>query len=148
MIKMNELGQYIHEICNNIPDVIFQQIGSFALSIFGIGITLFTVIYSFIINKKDFMNEIEPKILNGNICPELKSRYIIAEKYVDRQKVINKHILNISLLSIVIYCFFILDLLLSNVFTKVLLIILVSILLIYMLTSFFIFLKSYFNAIK
>ncbi len=145
---MDELILYICEFCESIPSDFFQQIGSFSLSVFGIGITLFTVIYSFITNKKDLMNDIEPKILNGNACPEMKSLYIIAEKYVNRQKKMNKHILNISLLSITIYLLFLLNLFWDNPLIILLLLLSTIILFIYILISFYLFLKFYFNIIR
>lgn len=82
---------------------IINDICTFSLSIFGIGITLFTVIYSFISNKLEYMNEVSHVITSGNACPEIKAKYLIAEKYVQKQKNINSIILSITIISLVIY---------------------------------------------
>lgn len=80
-----------------------EHIASFSLAIFGIGITIFTVIYSFITNKKEYIHEIGPKITKGEVCPELKSKYIIAERYISVQKKINSWIILLSILYLFLY---------------------------------------------
>ena len=57
MIKM--------DILNNL----LSDIGNFSLVVFGFTATLFTVIYSFIINKRENLKEISDKIKNGQIDP-------------------------------------------------------------------------------
>ena len=84
-------------------NTLINDICSFSLSIFGIGITLFTVIYSFISNKREYMNEISHIITSGKACPEAKAKYIIAEKYIQKQKRINAIILSVTIASFVVY---------------------------------------------
>lgn len=52
-------------ILNNI----LGDIGNFSLVIFGFTATLFTVIYSFTINKRENLKEISDKIKNGEANP-------------------------------------------------------------------------------
>lgn len=82
---------------------LINDICTFSLSIFGIGITLFTVVYSFISNKREYMNEISHIITSGKACPETKAKYLIAEKYIKKQKRVNAIILSITIASLVIY---------------------------------------------
>ena len=82
---------------------LINDICTFCLSIFGIGITLFTVIYSFISNKIEYMNEISHVITLGKACPETKAKYLIARKYIQKQKRINAIILSITIVSFVNY---------------------------------------------
>lgn len=82
---------------------LINDICTFSLSLFGIGVTIFTVIYSFISNKKEYMNEIADVITSGKACPETKAKYIIAERYVSKQKTTNSIILSLTILSLVIY---------------------------------------------
>lgn len=84
-------------------NTIINDICTFSLSIFGIGITLFTVIYAFISNKKEYMNEIAHVITSGKACPEIKAQYTLAQKYIKKQKKINAIILSITVTSLVIY---------------------------------------------
>lgn len=84
-------------------NTLINDIGSFNLAIFGIGITIFTVIYSFIANKKEYMNEITDIIISGKACPETKAKFKIAERYVQKQKKANKAIAIISIASLFIY---------------------------------------------
>lgn len=84
-------------------NTLINDISSFNLAIFGIGITIFTVIYSFIANKKEYMNEITDFITSGKACPETKAKYRIAEKYIQKQKKANRAIASISVASLFIY---------------------------------------------
>lgn len=84
-------------------NTLINDISNFNLAIFGIGITIFTVIYSFITNKKEYMNEITDIIISGKACPETKAKFKIAERYVQKQKKANKAIAIISIASLFIY---------------------------------------------
>lgn len=77
---------------------VINDICTFSLSLFAIGMTIFTVIYSFIANKKEYLNEISDTILSGKANPETRAKYKIAEGYIQRQKKYNKTILFVSIL--------------------------------------------------
>ena len=49
------------------------------------------------------MNEISHVITLGKACPETKAKYLIARKYIQKQKRINAIILSITIVSFVIY---------------------------------------------
>ena len=84
-------------------NTLINDISSFNLAIFGIGVTIFKVIYSFITNKKEYMNEITDIIISGKACPETKAKFKIAERYVQKQKKANKAIAIISIGSLFVY---------------------------------------------
>lgn len=84
-------------------NVIINDISTFSLSLFSIGMTIFTVIYSFISNKKEYLNEISDAILLGNASPETIAKYRIAEGYIQRQIKYNRIILLISIMSLIVY---------------------------------------------
>lgn len=66
-------------------NAIINDISTFSLSIFSIGMTVFTVIYSFISNKKEYLNEVSSTIIFGKASPETIAKYRIAEGYIQRQ---------------------------------------------------------------
>ena len=66
-----------------------DNIESFAIAIFGIGVTVFTVLFSFIGSKYDVIKELRDKISNGVASIEEQAQYKIAIRYVSRQRNIN-----------------------------------------------------------
>jgi sterol desaturase/sphingolipid hydroxylase (fatty acid hydroxylase superfamily) len=72
---------------------------SFQLSILGITFTLFTVLYSFILNKRDEMILYRDYTLNGNNSPSINQRNTFAKVYINKLKRINLHLLIILLIS-------------------------------------------------
>lgn len=64
-----------------------DNIESFAIAIFGIGVTVFTVLFSFIGSKYDIIKELRDKISNGVASIEEQAQYKIAIRYVSRQRV-------------------------------------------------------------
>lgn len=84
-------------------NAIINDISTFSLSIFSIGMTVFTVIYSFISNKKEYLNEVSSTIIFGKASPETIAKYRIAEGYIQRQIKYNRIILFISIMSLVVY---------------------------------------------
>ncbi|KAA6324565.1 hypothetical protein EZS27_026116 [termite gut metagenome] len=59
---------------------------SFQLSILGIAFTLFTVLYSFILNKRDEMILYRDYILNGNNSPTINQRNTFAKVYINKRQ--------------------------------------------------------------
>jgi hypothetical protein len=82
------------DILNNL----LSDIGNFSLVIFGFTATLFTVIYSFIINKRENLKEISDKIKDGQIDPIMSQRKSNAVRYITSMKTINFQLI-ISLFS-------------------------------------------------
>lgn len=78
---------YLHEFVSWILSTIqIANIESFAITIFGIGITVFTVLYSFISSKYDMIGSLRDKINNGGASIEEQTQYNIAIRYIQRQK--------------------------------------------------------------
>lgn len=89
----------------DIFDSMLSDIGNFSLVIFGFTATLFTVIYSFIINKRENLKEISDKVKNGQIDPILSQRKSNALKYIRTMKRINFHLIISLVSSLTLYIF-------------------------------------------
>lgn len=129
---------------------LINDISSFNLAIFGIGITIFTVIYSFISNKQEYMNEITDVITSGKACPETKAKYRIAENYIQRQKKANKAIAIITIASLAIYvlCQLYIHCFSYCTYLKYIIIFLNGILLLFLFINLYHFFSSYFKYTK
>lgn len=128
---------------------IINDISTFCLSIFGIGITVFTVIYSFIYNKAEYINEAADSITKGNACPETIAKFKIARKYIERQKSINRVIILLSISSLVLYVLSQLNLhVFEDLIFSYIIIALAVLFLVALAFSLFLFLKSYFRYIR
>lgn len=80
-----------------------DNIESFAIAIFGIGVTVFTVLFSFIGSKYDIIKELRDKISNGVASIEDQAQYKIAIRYVSRQRNINKYSIAVSIFSFLLF---------------------------------------------
>lgn len=80
-----------------------ENIESFALTIFGIGITVFTVLYSFIGSKYEVIRELREKIYEGKASIEEQAQYQIAIRYINRQIKINRYSIIVSLSSFLLF---------------------------------------------
>lgn len=86
-------------------EIYLEDIYSVNFTLFGIALTIFTVLYSFILNKKDDLKLIADRIKFREINPMLKPQESYAIRYIKKLKRVNNHIIFISCLtfSIVIY---------------------------------------------
>ena len=82
---------------------IFNDICNFQLVIFGIGITLFTVLYSFILNKRDDLRGYSELIKFGKADPLTLQKNELAKSYINRFKKVNNHLINIVIIALLIY---------------------------------------------
>ena len=80
-----------------------DNIESFAIAIFGIGVTVFTVLFSFIGSKYDIIKELREKISNGVASIEEQAQYKIAIRYVSRQRNINKYSIAVCIFSFLLF---------------------------------------------
>ena len=96
------------------------------------------------------MNEISHVITSGKACPETKAKYIIAQKYIQKQKRINLIILGITIMSLAIYtlCLFYLHLVFNIVIIKYIIIGLNILLLATLCIALSIFISSYLRYVK
>lgn len=84
---------------------ILSDISNFALVIFGFCATLYTVIYSFILNKKDLLKEISEAIKTGEkvvLQTQKEQNYI---NYIRKMRTFNKYIIVCLWTSLIIYVF-------------------------------------------
>ena len=129
---------------------LITDISTFSLSIFGIGMTIFTVIYSFISTKKEYINEMSDIITSGKSCPETKAKFNIALKYIKRQKKNNNMILTITIGYLMLYVLSLIYLRL-NITYDILGYIIVALNIVLILTLFYAlmkFISTYFNYVK
>lgn len=80
-----------------------DNIESFAIAIFGIGVTVFTVLFSFIGSKYDIIKELRDKISKGVASIEEQAQYKIAIRYVSRQRNINKYSIAVCIFSFLLF---------------------------------------------
>lgn len=96
----------IYSILNNntLIDTILSDITNLQLVIFGVVVTIFTVLYSFIINKRDELRAYSELISNGkaNAADYKKSKF--GTLYITKLKKINFHLINLILFSVIVYC--------------------------------------------
>src|SRR5947208_26818 len=76
-------------------DTILSDIWSVELTFLAVYLTLFTVIYSFILNKRDELIIISQQLKNGETNPLLKQRETFHRKYILRLKKVNRHLINL-----------------------------------------------------
>lgn len=79
------------------------NIESFALAILGIGITVFTVLYSFIGSKYEMIREVREKMNEGKASIEDEAQYKIAIRYINRQIKINRYATIVSFSSFMLF---------------------------------------------
>lgn len=82
---------------------ILSDIGNLVLVIFGFSVTLFTVLYSFIIAKREQMIEYSDKIKNGNKDLLVLQRQKNAIKFIEKFRTFNKHLIISVLVDLLIY---------------------------------------------
>ena len=79
------------------------NVESFALAILGIGITVFTVLYSFIGSKYEMIREVREKMNEGKASIEDEAQYKIAIRYINRQIKINRYAIIVSFSSFMLF---------------------------------------------
>lgn len=87
----------------NCLENILADISNFTLVIFGFCATLYTVIYSFILNKKDSLNEIVELLKLGEKVPLYTLKETSYSNYIIRMRKFNSYIIICLWSSLVIY---------------------------------------------
>jgi hypothetical protein len=82
---------------------ILSDITNFSLVIFGFSATLFTVIYSFILNKREYLKELSDLIKNGNSDPLVSQRKTHTIQYITTMKKLNFQLIISLCLSLFIF---------------------------------------------
>ena len=84
-------------------NIFLSDICNFQLVIFGISITIFTVLYSFILSKREDLKNTNDQIKNGDVSPILRQKISFYNSYIKRWKRINNHVIKLSIISFIIY---------------------------------------------
>ena len=84
-------------------DSILSDIGNFALVIFGFTATLFTVLYSFILGRREQLKEVSDRIKQGEQNPIIYQRQSNAMVYIKSMKNFNVHLIIALISNLVIY---------------------------------------------
>lgn len=92
---------------SNFDANILNDITNFFLVVLGITITLFTVIYSFIVNRKEELTKINEEINLGKSTPALQQKKHFNLIYIKKFIVWNRHLLILAIISLIIFvlCF-------------------------------------------
>ena len=80
-----------------------SDVGNFVLVVFGFTITLFTVLYSFILNKRELLNEISDRLKNGEKDPLLHQKSSNSKRIIERLKRLNSHLIVIVAITFITY---------------------------------------------
>lgn len=82
---------------------ILNDLWNFHLVLFGIALSIFTLLYSFILSKRDELREIAEQVKTGNNSPILAQKESFAKKYILRLKSANNHSAIIILITFVLF---------------------------------------------
>lgn len=88
---------------NDIFLIILNNIGSFAITMFGVEITIFTVIYSFIVSKKSYHKAISYNIKCGHDDTHSLLERKFAVEYMNKLKKLNLFVLILAAISLILY---------------------------------------------
>jgi ABC-type iron transport system FetAB permease component len=90
------------EMMNDIDSIntFLNDIWNFQLMLFGLSVTLFTVIFSFVIAKRDELRAISDLIKSGDQTIITKPKEIFAKNYILKLKKINDHITILIIVSL------------------------------------------------
>jgi len=88
---------------NDFLIVILRNIGSFAITMFGVEITIFTVIYSFIVSKRSYHKAVAYNIKCGHDDTHSLLERKFAYEYMKRLKKLNLFVLALAAVSLILY---------------------------------------------
>lgn len=82
---------------------IISDVTNFNLAVFGISITVFTVLYAFILNRRDSIREMNQAIKSGQASPSLIQKTSFFVSHIEAWKKLNRHVKSTSILSIIFF---------------------------------------------
>lgn len=131
---------------------IISDVTNFNLAVFGISITVFTVLYAFILNRRDLIGEMNLAIKSGQASPSLIQKTSFFIKHIETWTRLNRHIIFTSVLSITLFSIGIFSKYLgSDEYKKnvaIILIVLSLILLLYVVILILLIFKNYNKAVS
>lgn len=91
-------------VMNDVIIVILKNTSAFALTMFGVEMTIFTVVYSFIVSKRGYFKAIthEAKI-QEKPSTYLNTEQKFAVEYMNKLKYLNRHIITLAIISLILY---------------------------------------------
>lgn len=81
-----------------------SDLWNFHLVLVGISLSIFTLLYSFILNKRDELKTISEQIKSGDKSPTLKQKEQFAIKYISRLKKFNINCIYVFVISTLLCC--------------------------------------------
>lgn len=89
---------------NDLLVIILKNIGSFAITMFSVEITIFTVIYSFIVSKRSYFRAINQEAKKQKFTSSyLHSEIKFAVEYMNKLKKLNLFVLILAAISLILY---------------------------------------------
>lgn len=80
-----------------------SNVENFSIGIFGISVTIFTVLYSFITSKQDMGTELQEKIFNSKASIEERTNYRIISRQIKKYRKINRYALAVCIGSLLLF---------------------------------------------
>ncbi len=134
---------------------LLDDLWNFHLVLFGTGIAIFTLLYSFIISKRDDLRLLADQIKQGAKDPILTQRESFARIYITKLHTVNRHSILLTIASFVLFIsdwatkVFVIDALYNVKWTiTVVLSCLTLILVLYLIILFIVIFKHYFANVK
>ena len=91
-------------VMNELIIILLKNIGSFSITMFGVEITIFTVIYSFIVSKRSYYKAISHDAkIQQSPSTYLYTEIKFAVKYMKSLKKLNLFVLALALVSLILY---------------------------------------------
>lgn len=98
------MNDYISQLVSwLVTHVSISNVENFSMGIFGISVTIFTVLYSFITSKQDIGTELQEKILNSKASIEERTNYRIISRQIRKYRKINRYALGVCIGSLLLF---------------------------------------------
>ena len=82
---------------------LFGDLSDFHLVLFGVSLTIFTLLYSFILSKREELKSISELVKTGDKSPILAQKESFAKKYITRFKTANQQTIYIILITFILF---------------------------------------------
>jgi hypothetical protein len=91
-------------VMNEILIIVLKNIGSFSITMFGVEVTIFTVIYSFIVSKRAYFKAISHDMKIQKIpSTYLHTEMRFAIEYMNKLKKLNIFVICLAVISLILY---------------------------------------------
>lgn len=89
---------------NEILIIVLKNIGSFSITMFGVEVTIFTVIYSFIVSKRAYFKAISHDMkIQKTPSTYLHTEMRFAIEYMNKLKKLNIFVICLAVISLILY---------------------------------------------